>query len=388
MSRALGLAGALALALVGRGLATAEPLRLRGDALATTPSPVGLLVLDGEGGLRPGLSAEAMVWLGTGQDGSDGDALVMAIIARRVDGRAEARVGRFVTTAGALRPVHLDGAAARVRLPYRLDAEAFAGIPVVPGFGDRSWDWVVGGRVGRRLGDWGGAGVALLERRDRGRLDARELGLDAMAALGASDLGGRVAIDLIDPALADVTLTARRRFGGLRVELSANHRVPSHLLPATSLFSVLGDVASERVAAAARWRVAPRLDLLADLGARRVDGDVAADGLVRATLRLDDRGRGALTAELRRTGVVDGGWLGARVGVRVPRGALTASFEAELVMPEVDRGRGAVWPWAMAALGWAVGPWTAAIAGEASSTPSDRARLDVLAQLGRRWEVP
>ncbi|MBE7450009.1 MAG: hypothetical protein HS111_14245 [Kofleriaceae bacterium] len=44
--------GALAAALVAAGLAApaagAEPLRLRADALSGTPSPVGLLVLEGE----------------------------------------------------------------------------------------------------------------------------------------------------------------------------------------------------------------------------------------------------------------------------------------------------------------------------------------------------
>lgn len=368
--------------------ASAEPLRLRGDALASAQSPVGLLVLEGEGAAKAGLSAEAMVWLGLDEDGSDGDALVVAIVARRADGRAEARLGRFVATAGALRPVHLDGAAARVRLPYRLDAEAFAGVPVTPAFGADAWDWVVGGRVGRRLGDWGGTGVALLEQRDMGRLDTRELGVDASAAIGAQDLAGRVAIDLIDPTIADVSLTARRRLGPVRVELNADHRVPSHLVPATSLFSVLGDVASERLAGALRWKAAPRLDLYLDGGARRMDGELAADGVLRATLRLDDRGKGALSAELRRTGVVDGGWLGARVAARVPRGPFTATLEGELVKPDEDRGRGTLWPWAMAALGWSRRGWDAALACEASSTPSDRYRIDVLAQLGRRWEVP
>lgn len=391
MIRALALALALAFVLVvgfAATPATAEPIRLRGDVLASTPAPVGLLVLDGEGGVRPGLSAEAMVWLGVGDDGSDGDALVIAIIARRADGRAEAKFGRFVTTAGALRPVHLDGVAARLRLPARIDAEVFSGLTVIPRFNPHRNDWAVGGRLGRRLGDWGGAGIALLERRDGGRTDIRELGLDASAAYGASDLAGRVAIDLLEPALADIMLTARRQVGSVRAEVSANHRVASHLIPATSLFSVLGDVASERLAASARWRAAPRLDLLADVGARRLDGDFAGDGLVRATLRLDDRGKGAITAELRRTGVVDGGWLGARVGARIPHGPLTAAFEAELVIPDQDRGRGTVWPWVLASLGWARGSWDAAIACEASSTPTDRSRVDVLAQLGRRWETP
>ncbi len=58
------------------------------------------------------------------------------------------------------------------------------------------------------------------------------------------------------------------------------------------------------------------------------------------------------------------------------------------MVPDVDRGRGTVWPWALAALGWTQGAWDAAMAVEASSTPADRYRVDVLAQLGRRWEAP
>lgn len=387
-----GQALAAALLLCAAGHASAEPLRLRGDALASTrsPSPVGLLVLDADSDLpTDNLTAEALVWLGADDEGGDGDALVMAIVARRADGRAEARLGRFVTTAGALRPVHLDGGAARVRLPKRFDVEVFGGIPVERRFGADAWDWVIGGRVARRLGDWGGAGVALLERRDVGRLDQRELGLDASAELGKNDVGARAAIDLVDPTLADITVSARRRFSkSLRGEVVVEHRVPSHLIPATSLFSVLGDVASERLAASVRWRAAPRLDLYADAGARRLDGEVEPDGFVRATLRLDDRGKGALTGEVRRTGVVDGGWLGARLAARVPAGRhLVASFEGELVFPDEDRGGGTVWPWALAALGWQASGWDAAIACEASSTPADRYRVDILAQLGRKWEV-
>lgn len=382
MRTALTFAAILALAASAR----AEPLRLRGDALASAQSPVGLLVLGGDGELRAGVSAEALVWMGTDTD--HGDALVMAVVARRADGTAEVRLGRQLAVAGALRPQHLDGVAGRARLPGRFEVQAFGGVPVVPQLGVHAWDWLAGGRVGRQLGDWGGVGVAALERRSAGRLDLRELGVDASVAAGKQDLAARAVFDAIDPTLADLDVVLTRRMGGLRVELAGQHRVASHLLPATSLFTVLGDVASDRVGAAARWRAAPRLDLAADVGARAIDGEYAADAYARAVLRLDDAGKGAITGELRRTGVVDGGWLGARLAVRVPRGALTAALEGELVIPDVDRGRGTVWPWGLAALGWTQGAWDAAVAVEASSTPADRYRVDVLAQLGRRWEAP
>ena len=156
----------------------------------------------------------------------------------------------------------------------------------MPQLGVRAWDWLAGGRIGRRLGDWGGVGVAALERRSQGRLDVRELGVDAAVAYRKSDLAARAVLDAIDPTLADVDVAVTHRMGGLRVELAGQHRVASHLLPATSLFTVLGDVASERVGAAVRWRAAPRLDLLADVGARRVAGPIEDDGATEADLSL------------------------------------------------------------------------------------------------------
>jgi hypothetical protein len=96
-----------------------------------------------------------------------------------------------------------------------------------------------------------------------------------------------------------------------------------------------------------------------------------------------------ISGELRRSGVGDDTWSGARAAARIalPR-SFTASTELELVIPDVDRGHGSVWPWGLAALGWSDGPWQAAVAVEASSTAEYRSRVDVLGQLGRRWGTP
>jgi hypothetical protein len=396
-------AAALVIVLAAAAPAAAEPLRLRGDALAGTPSPVGLLVLDGDGELGEWLTAEGMVWLGAGAGTGDrmdpsgdiaGDALVIALRARGAGGRAEGRLGRFIVATGALRPLHLDGAAGRVRLPRRFDVEAFAGVPVAPGDVARTWDWAAGGRVSRRIGDWGGAGVAFLERRDAGRLAARELGVDAGVGLGRHDLAAKLALDVDGdggPAPALVEASAATRRGAVRGELVATYRSPSHLVPATSLFSVLGDVPSTYGGARASWRAAPRLDLGGDAGLRVIDGDVGEQLVARATLRLDDRGRGAVIGELRRTGGdgADFGWTGARVAARVPlAGPWAAASEIELVIPDRPDGRGDLWPWAMAALTWQRGAWDAAFAVEAQSSAEERHRVDALGRVGRRWEMP
>ena len=363
--------------------ASADPLRLRADALATTASPAGLLVLEADAS-----QAEAVVWMQGAEEDSSGDVLVVAVRAQALKGRANARIGRFVSTLGALRAAHVDGAALRFRLPQRVDVEAVGGIPVMPGLGtSRSWDWLAGGRVSRQVGDGGSIGLAYAQRRDVGMLVTEELGADAgFAITKRADVGARAAYDVVNPGIAEIALTTSHRGKSLRTEAYAIHREASHLLPATSLFSVIGDVPSQRAGAVVTWKAAPRLDLIADAGGRKIEDDYGLELVGRARLRLDDRGTSLLGAELRRSGVADDEWTGIRGTARIALDKrFTASTELELVIPDVDRGRGRVWPWALAAVSWDCGEWQAAIAAEASSSPEFTSRFDVLGQLARRW---
>jgi hypothetical protein len=384
------LVGAMLLALAVP--ASADPLRLRADALASTRAPAGLLVLEADAAPRAGLDAEAVVWMAGSRELDDrqvGDVLVIAVRARTADGRANGQVGRFVASLGALRVTHVDGASGLVRLPRRIDLEAVAGIPVQPSLATaRSWDWYIASRASRRFGEWGSAGLAYGQRRDAGQKASEEIAADAGFVLGKrSDLGARAAYNLASDGLAEVMVTASHRRRAVRGEVYAIHRDASHLLPATSLFSVIGDVPSQRAGAVVTWRAAPRLDVIGDAGVRHT-GALGAELVGRARLRLDDRGTSLLGGEIRRSGVADDAWTGLRGLVRIalPH-ALVASAELELVIPDVDRGRGAVWPWALGALGWQRGAWQAALAVEASATAEYARRLDVLGQLSRRWGV-
>lgn len=377
---------ALALATCGiAASASADPIRLRADAFATTASPVGLLALDASG-TEDRVSAEAAVWMGGGAvpgDDAGGDVLVIALHARDRSNRALATVGRFVATLGALRPTHADGASVRLRLPRRFDVEGFAGLPVRPRLGVHAWDWVAGGRVARRIGDYGSAGIALLEQRDEGRLAIEELGADAGFAIDArNDVSARAAYDLANPGLAEASFALAHRHGKTwSLDLHGGYRAASHLVPATSLFSVLGDVPSLRAGATATWRAAPRLDVDGELGVRRSEESTSPIATVRAKLRLGDTTARVASLELRR----DVAWTGARGALRcaLPH-RLTVASELELVFADA----GHVWPWGLVALATDRGAWTAAIAIEASASPSDRYRLDALAQLGRRWGAP
>ena len=69
-----------------------------------------------------------------------------------------------------------------------------------------------------------------------------------------------------------------------------------------------------------RWRAAPRLDLLASGAGQDVAGGPGGNGWLRATLRLDDRGDGSLGLEVRRVDVPGAQWTGVRGIAALPLG--------------------------------------------------------------------
>lgn len=371
-----------------------QPLRLRGDAFMDAEPSVGLLVLQGSDTELRWLDAEALVWTGTTELGGDAaaDALVITVRARDPKGRGEVRLGRFVMATGAVRPLHVDGIAVRARSRWGTDIEVFGGAPVVPRLGVDAYDWVAGTRISHRVGELVAGGVSYYHQRDDGFLADEELGLDVAATPTAwLDVAARMAYDLVHPGLADANLTAAARRGPYRIEVYAARRSPSRLLPATSLFAVLGDVPSQSLGAGVSWRAAPRLDVRGAGGLRVVDDEVGMEATARATLRLDDRGRGSLGLELRRDGVDPmSSWTGVRGLARVPvREGLVAAAELELVVPDETDGRGAVWPWGLMALAWRPAAlWEASAGVEARSSPQHRYAISGLLRLSRQWEAP
>ena len=176
--------------------------------------------------------------------------------------------------------------------------------------------------------------------------------------------------------LSDARVSLAARVSSLRLELFAVRRSPSHLLPATSLFSALGDVPSERAGGSVFWRAAPRLDLYGEAACESLGGELGYMALFRTTLRLDDRGAGALGLELRRESTPHRLVLDRRARRRRAsrsRRASAASTEVEVVAPDDPRGRGAVWPWGLVALRVKPEPgWELAGALEASASPHGR----------------
>jgi hypothetical protein len=324
---------AFAAALIARTeRAFGDPYRLRGDVLAAARAPAGLVVLGADGAPASWISAEAVVWAGAQELGSEADALVFALKMIDPQHRGELRLGRLIVGAGAIRPLHVDGGVALGRLPWDGTIELFGGLPVVPRFGERRYDWLVGGRIAQRFGELGTVGIAYLHRRDLGRLSDQEVGVDvALSPLDPLELDFRGAYDLVEYGPSEVLASAAVRLSVWRFEAYAVHRSPSRLLPATSLFAVLGDVPSNRAGLGVSWRAAPRLDVRARGGAR-IQGDERAEDLsLETVLRLDDTGAAAVGLELERIGGPEAGWSGVRTFVRIPLAeTLALATEVEL----------------------------------------------------------
>jgi hypothetical protein len=372
--------------------AHADPLRLRADALAEsqgTSSPTGLIVLQGQDSLKPWVEAEALVWAGA-KPSLTGDILVLTVRLREPHGYGEVRVGRFVVATGAIRPVQIDGASAVGRAPWGSTLETFAGLPVVPRFGSRSYDWIVGGRVAQRVGSTFTAGVSFVERREDGDISNEELGADLAAApLQWLDVAAFGSYDVENPGIAEARASAAARSDDWRVELFASQLSPARLLPATSLFSVLGDFPSQALGATVRWRAAPRLELLASGAAQEVASGLGGNGWIRSTLKLDDEDRGRLGLELRRVDVPGAEWTGIRTIAALPLGKhFRYSSEIEIVVSDHPDGRGVAWPWGLSSLAWrSPDGWEVAAAIEASSSPLHRYEADGLLRVSRALEI-
>jgi hypothetical protein len=378
--------------------ARGDPLRLRGDAIVETQgssAPAGLLVLQGSDTLKPWLDVEGLVWTGA-KPSWTGDVLVLMVRLREPHGYGEMRAGRFVVSTGAVHPVQIDGVDVVARSPGGSSVEGFAGLPVAPRFGARSYDWIAGARIAQRVASLASFGVSYVQRREDGDISDEELGADlAVAPARWVDLAAFASYDLVNPGFSEARASAAARWEAWRLELFASQLSPGRLLPATSLFSVLGDLPSQTTGATVRWHAAPRLDLLASGAGQDVSGTLGANGWMRASLALDDRGAastaaldrrtGSLGAEARRVDLPGARWTGVRAISALPLGAgFRTSSEIEIVVPDHPNGRGAAWPWGLASLSWGSRDgWEVAAAVEASSSPLRRYEANALVRLSR-----
>jgi hypothetical protein len=373
-------------AQTGSALPTSADLLLRGRPAE------GLLIL--RSGLREPsfLSVDALVFADADSDLTfGGDVLVMSIELREPNGYGVARLGRFIMSTGAVRPVQIDGASVLGRAPTGTSLELFAGSPVVPQFGSRSFDWLIGTRAGQQLFDEHCAfGVSYLHRRDAGEVSDDELGVDvafepfdwlSFTALGAWD---RTADGLAEARAAAIAHADRDQ-----LELFVSQRVAARLLPATSLFSVISQAVGTQAGAAASWRAFPRLDLGASAALEGLDDDLGYSLGLRSMLSLSALDAGQLGFEGTRRSLGEEGWTGAAVQLWLPiLAALRANASVEIVAADHPRQRGSVWPWLRAGASYGFAShWIVAAAVGVQATPLYRSETYGLLRVGYSTEV-
>jgi len=352
----LGLSLALALLAPARGAAQAGAyIPVQSDLLLQGRPAEGVLVLHSGYRNSPYVDFDALVFVGATADAGEGDVLTVSVLLREPHGLGQARLGRFIAGMGAVGPVQIDGAELTFRPFSGSHLSVFGGMPVVPQFGPRKFDWLAGGRVGQELfDDRLGLGVSYLHRRDDGELDAEELGADAsLRATSWLSFLATGSWSLIADGLAELRGSAFLHDQGWQVELFGTRRIAARLLPATSLFSVIGAAASSSGGTEVSWRAFPRLQFGGTLALEGLDDELGYRAALRSTLSLADSGPGQIGVEAIRRKLADEGFIGGAIRVQVPLGSVVqAHATAELVAADQPRDRGELWPWLRMGASW------------------------------------
>jgi hypothetical protein len=370
---------AVALAASGRARADGAYAPIGTDVLLQGRPAEGLIVLHSGYTNSPLIDADVLVFVGADSSGASGDVLDVSLSIREPNGWGRARLGRFILSTGAVRPVQMDGVSLLGRTPSGETLEVFGGMPVVPEFGPRSFDWLAGARVGQWL--WSerlGLGVSYVQQRDAAETAREEIGTDlSTSPLAWLSLNAIGAWDLVSSGLAEATLRANAHDEDVQLQLFASRRVAARLLPATSLFSVISNAPTSEVGSDASFTAFPRLDVGGTLALEGLDGDYGYRVAVRSTLRLSDEGNADVRAEATRRELGGQGYSGCALTTRVPLvRRLQGSASLELVAPDHPQGGGALWPWARVGATYAPAErWTVAAAIGAKATPEIRREI-------------
>ena len=364
-----------------------------GAELLLKARPVeGLLILHSGYRNSPLVEADVLAFMDVTRADVGGDVLSANIGVREPHGYGQLRLGRFILSTGAVRPVQLDGLSILARAPFGSTLEAFAGMPVAPDFGPRAFDWLVGARAAQRLHDTLAFGVSYLQRRDAGMLATEEVGGDVTLRPSAwLNINALAAWDLLTQGLAEARITGYAHSEAIELELFGSRRIAARLLPATSLFSVISDAPSTEAGANANWHAFPRLDLGSTLAFEALEHTAGYRAALRSTLRFSDDGPGEVTVEAVRRDLSDDGYSGAALYLSVPvTDALRPHASVELAAPDHPRGRGELWPWARVGASYAFGgAWLLAAALSARSTPLVSSELSGLVRIAYNgWVQP
>jgi len=285
----------------------------------------------------------------------DGD--LGAANVRYADEHLSLKLGRQHFAGGAARYVRFDGASGGARHASGLGVEAYAGFSVpLPAYrrrgylllgatpdslvrnqdtysgDDRGSSWLGGVRAFYERPSSHGASISFHEERRSGRLERRNLGVDAHAGVTKSaDLAASAVLDIDAERFADVRAFADF-FATEELDVGAEylHAEPALLLSRQSVFSVFSSDQLDELGARATLRVVRDIELGGSAHFDRYDdGDVGSRAEVRTRFRPEGDGRLIVSLAYARVLAPENGYHSARLALRQRLlRALTASAEA------------------------------------------------------------
>jgi len=197
------------------------------------------------------------------------------------------------------------------------------------------------------------------------------------------------AFDLVAEGLAEIRVSALVHTERDHVELFAERRVASRLLPATSLFSVIGSTPSSEWGSVASYHLFPRLDLGGTIALSTLGETLGYRAALRTRLRFSDADGGQLSVEGSRRALADEAWSGVLLSAELPiRVDVRLHASVELVAADHPRDRGALWPWTRAGASYALGEhWLFAAGVGAKASPEVASEFEALGRVSYRAQV-
>ncbi len=301
------------------------------------------------------------------------------------------RVGRQLTTGGAMRATQVDGITADGVIARGIGLQAWAGVPVQPRFAQAGGDFITGGRAFWRQAFDSEVGVSYVYALRKGYLSRSDLGVDgSWTPVRPVTVSGLLQWNLAESGrLAEARLQALWQVDR-KVQLVADvqRTEPDLFIDRSSIFAVFSEELRSEAGGEVVYRPLQPLSLEADYHWLKVEGGHGYRTGARATYRTPYGG--SYGAELRLLDQPDNGYTLARVfGIRKLKHDITVTLDLDAywLQNEINATKHSF----VGTLtgGWAFLPnWEAMLAGSLGTTPYFERRSELIARVVYRFGIP
>jgi len=300
------------------------------------------------------------------------------------------RVGRQLTTGGAVRATQLDGLAADGLIAYGFGAQAWVGVPVQPRFTQSSGDFLTGARAFWRRAFDSEVGVSYVYALRKGYVARSDVALDgSWTPIRPVTVNALAQWNVNEGRFAEGRLQALWQVDRkLQLVGDVQRTAPDLFVDRSSFFWVFSEERRDEAGGEIVYRLMEPVSLEGDWHWLKVEGGHGHRGGARATYRTPYGG--SYGAEFRLLTEPDNGYKLARLfGIRkLPRNiTVTLDLDAYWLEQEINAKKSSF----IATLtgGWAFLPnWEAMLAGSFGTTPYFERRTEIIARLIYHFGIP